>query len=785
MITKELDAVETCLDELLAAASVTVSLGASSLLDVIIKRASAIFDALSAHNGEPDAALAHRLLETLQSVTPLALEIQQSPFKLLYLRLDTVHATFASAAEALEVLATDLAYQGYSLVCSPLGADIAAAQSKDLHRLLDMPRADLFNSLGLKSDDVRESLVALEGRMNDLDQSDAPQPLLRQTLQHVHAAIAQSAPVQVEAKDELDRLAVTAADFQMTNVLLGNGGFGEVLQALWLSTGTKVAIKMLKMLQGHMRTNRTTVDLVAHEARVWSNLQHPHVLPLLGVCLTCDVPFLVMPLMAGGDLTRYAPGRPDEHLRLLHEAAQGMAYLHCKHIFHGDLKGNNILVDGYGRVQVCDFGQARALSAASRASTFQQGTVGNVRWVAPERYKRKAVYQLEPDVFAFAMVMYEVASGLIPFHDESDWMVIMGSVLSGGRPSMPDGNVPAYLPWLWPLIELCWSGDCKRRPVFTSIVFDIEEIRTKSLLPLDHFPRCKVVPSPLPRAEPPCELAPLPPSFDVATSPTSTIPVATPVAVDLFSSFEYLTMRAKLAGDLELWTQRVALAAGEVSSLKLVDMPVGTVGMEILGHTLRQPTHALTQLVLIRCDLHYDDVVRLAATLPAGLTTLELDGNVLQDDGVCELSLRLSTTQLAILSLAENDFGDVGMESLARNLPSTLVDLQLWGNRIGDAGVRALADHFPHTVKKLDLSSNAIGDSGVQALLPSLPATLTQLDLSENQIEDDGAAAIAAWLPTTVLKQLDLVQNQIGPDAMAALRAASRPPTLRNLDLEE
>ncbi|KAJ3364046.1 hypothetical protein GGF32_002820 [Allomyces javanicus] len=174
--------------------------------------------------------------------------------------------------------------------------------------------------------------------------------------------------------------------------------------ASFSSSGTRVAIKRFDGIKGIDAKAR---EMVVHEARTWCELQHPHVLQMQGISLASDPPFFVMPLMENGDLSKYAVGRPGEHLRLLHETAMGMAYLHSKLIFHGDLKANNVLVDHGSRAQVCDFGMSRLLSAAvTRASTYVPGSsAGNVRWLAPERYVRGAKYQTEPDIFAFAMVV--------------------------------------------------------------------------------------------------------------------------------------------------------------------------------------------------------------------------------------------------------------------------------------------------------------------------------------------------------------------------------------------
>ncbi|KAI9217132.1 hypothetical protein BC828DRAFT_408786 [Blastocladiella britannica] len=299
----------------------------------------------------------------------------------------------------------------------------------------------------------------------------------------------------------------------------------------------------------------------------------------------------------------------------------------------------------------------------------------------------------------------------------------------------------------------------------------------------------------LPRQDWPSDNPPVPPPFPLPSAdlPPRKLALSMPLiaagatpAVDPHRSLEELAACDKLAGDLELWTQYTAFIEGASSMANVMDKPVSTVGVEILGHVLQHPTHALTRLAFVRCALHFDDIVRLAALLPVGLTTLALDGNALQDEGVSALSPRLPSTRLETLSLPANDIGDAGMEVLALHLPPTLKELRLWGNRIGDAGVRALAHRIPPALKELDLSDNAIGDFGVLAFLSYLPATLTQLHLSENQVGAIGAAAIAEWIPsTTALRRLDLIGNRIGQVGMAALGAAHRPPTLRYLELVE
>ncbi|KAI9221986.1 hypothetical protein BC828DRAFT_437901 [Blastocladiella britannica] len=784
-------AIEARLKDLFSAASDPNLSSATAQLDTVIEHAHSIFNRLSMMT--PDTTLAQRLLGTLQSLTLSVLAIPPGPFKQMYLRYGEVSTKLTAAAIALEELETDLANQRYSLVYPPSdGSDAAADLHQDwVHadrRQAGSPYGSQFHGPVFNPSDEPVPMAALEYPVDNLDQPDARQDA------RVQAAVVLNAPADSEQLDrDLARLAVAAHAFQATDVVLGKGGFGEVVQAEWVSTGTQVAIKRLLPLERRLKQNQSVLDMVAKEALVWSNLQHPHVLPLHGVCLTSDVPFLVMPLMAGGDLTRYAPGRPDQHLRLLHEAAQGMAYLHSKHIFHGDLKGNNILVDESGRAQVCDFGQSRVLEAASRASTFKSGSVGNVRWIAPERYKLKAVYQLEPDVFAYAMVMYEVISGAVPFCDVMDLAVIVGCVLAGERPSMPSVNAPAYLPLLWPLIEQCWAHDWTTRPTFVEIV--------TCLAHLCETPNMTVLLATATAVEPPGH------PIVEAANPNSGM-----TAPEFASDFDVWgrrigpVNRTRVAGDCDIWSQRLGLANGTRTALKIDWKPIGPAGLDVLQRALAQPQQQLTMLLLranslgpsgaellAQClplsltvlglsmnQIGNRGAIALAAKLPPSLTWLSLSDNTIGDSGAAAIASQLPPL-LTGLALNDNLIGDPGMVAIAKMLPPSLTELSMDNNMIGDAAAAALAAKLPQSLTKLLLDNNLIGDTGAAALGTNLPTLLTILVLSNNEIGDAGARAIAPMLPAS-LTELILNNNPIG-DAGAAAIAANLPPKLKRLYL--
>ncbi|KAI9175528.1 hypothetical protein H9P43_006889 [Blastocladiella emersonii ATCC 22665] len=332
---------------------------------------------------------------------------------------------------------------------SDLTAEFKAAAERDRAGLLDSSKdllavhhTDLYRDLALDRQDVREALAALDQRIDDSEaQDDERFGLLQQLYTHMRSAISRNSGVSAkrsDAESALESLAVTSYDFdEAKGEPIGRGGFAQVVQATWIPFGTQVAIKRLLPPFGRTAADQPAIDLVAKEALVWSKMRHRHVMPLLGVCLSANMPFLVMPYMDRGELSTYAAGRPAEHLRLLTETAMGMAYLHSKNVLHGGLKANNVLVDGSGRAQVADFGLSRVLSAASSTTTYSTDTAGNVRWMAPERYKRKAANKLEPDVFSFAMLAFEVVAGQLPFHEEHELRLIEGWIRDGDRPNPP------------------------------------------------------------------------------------------------------------------------------------------------------------------------------------------------------------------------------------------------------------------------------------------------------------------------------------------------------------
>jgi serine/threonine protein kinase len=148
---------------------------------------------------------------------------------------------------------------------------------------------------------------------------------------------------------------------------------------------------------------------------MWRRLRSPFILPFLGASSTTGPPpwILVSPYMKNRDILKYLQSKQGarcEKVALIHQIAQGMAYLHSRDIIHGDFKASNVLVTDEGKAVICDFGLSRLKMDVYRKSKGDTSKVvaGTLRWLSPELLNSGKL-TWESDVYAFAMAIYEVS----------------------------------------------------------------------------------------------------------------------------------------------------------------------------------------------------------------------------------------------------------------------------------------------------------------------------------------------------------------------------------------
>jgi serine/threonine protein kinase len=178
----------------------------------------------------------------------------------------------------------------------------------------------------------------------------------------------------------------------------------------------------------------------------------------------------MMPYYAHGTVVRYLKQHPEtsttQRICFSQDIARGISYLHGRNVIHGDLKGDNVLVDMNLQCVITDFG----MSVVKTASMSTQRKTQAIRWIAPERHSRGYTISKPLDVFAYAMTVYEIFSGLVPFQEEVDDMIVMQWIRDGERPDQ--GSIPDSI---WSFLQPCWHPQSASRPTFETITQQLQE----------------------------------------------------------------------------------------------------------------------------------------------------------------------------------------------------------------------------------------------------------------------------------------------------------------------
>ncbi len=207
---------------------------------------------------------------------------------------------------------------------------------------------------------------------------------------------------------------------------LGEGGMGSVLLGCDLQTHAFVAIKMLG------------ADLVDHpesmarferESTLLAELDHPNLVPLVAVSKHEGTPFIVMARVEGQTLERLMLQRkrwslPDA-LPLLAQLAAALDHLHTNGVVHRDLKPANVIVDQRGHLTLVDLGISQRTDTTRL--TLPGLVVGTPQYMAPEQVSGKDVGPAS-DVYAFALLTWQLLVGSHPFPGDSDRGVMVKQV---------------------------------------------------------------------------------------------------------------------------------------------------------------------------------------------------------------------------------------------------------------------------------------------------------------------------------------------------------------------
>ncbi|KAF1318949.1 Tkl protein kinase, partial [Globisporangium splendens] len=210
------------------------------------------------------------------------------------------------------------------------------------------------------------------------------------------------------------------------------------------------------------------------EVQVWSRLRHPHVLLFLGACHIGQL-FFVCDYAKNGTLPAFLKKGNNQQFtwEKLHEVALGLQYLHDRHIIHGDLKGNNLLVATDGRAKVADFGLSLIVASSK---TLKPVELGAPRWRAPEVLKGESI-SMPSDIYAFGMCIVEAVSGENPWGNALPDAAVRRNVKKGVPLLRPSGFSDVQ----WELVTRMIAFEPSERVKIAAVVGKLDTFRIEEL----------------------------------------------------------------------------------------------------------------------------------------------------------------------------------------------------------------------------------------------------------------------------------------------------------------
>jgi serine/threonine protein kinase len=222
---------------------------------------------------------------------------------------------------------------------------------------------------------------------------------------------------------------------------VGEGGMGAVFRARDTGLDRDVAVKVLPPALARDEQHRVRF---LREARALARVKHPNLVPIYSVAEEQGVYYYAMEFVEGESLRKRlavaAPMQLEDILRVAGQALSALAAVHAAGITHRDVKSANIMLDASGRAVLMDLGLAK--DQAAEAVTTAGMILGTPEYMSPEQAEGEPATP-RSDIYSFGVVLYEMATGSVPFRGRSAIAILRKQVdsvpppVSAARPDLP------------------------------------------------------------------------------------------------------------------------------------------------------------------------------------------------------------------------------------------------------------------------------------------------------------------------------------------------------------